>query len=67
MNESLLTAAEVRSLDAVIEHKCDKAAASAIGVAVKTVTAQISAARKKMNAVNRLDVLLQWDRFRRTA
>jgi DNA-binding CsgD family transcriptional regulator len=67
MNEYLLTAAEVRSLDAVIEHKCDKAAADAIGVAVKTVTTQINAARKKMNAVNRLDAMLQWDRFRRTA
>jgi DNA-binding CsgD family transcriptional regulator len=60
-----VSAAEARSLDAVIEHKCDKAAAHALGINHKTVTAQVTAARKKLNARNRLDALLMWDRMRR--
>lgn len=62
-----LSDGEQRAMDAVIEHKCDKAAALALGISPKTVSVQTIRAKAKMNASNRLDALLQWDRFRRAA
>jgi FixJ family two-component response regulator len=60
-----LSQGEQRAMDAVIEHKCDKAAAEALGISSKTVSVQTIRAKTKMNAANRLDALLTWDRFRR--
>lgn len=61
-----LTPGQCAALDAVIEHKCDKAAAAALGLSSGTVSQQAAHARNKMNASNRLDTLLRWDRYRRT-
>jgi hypothetical protein len=64
-DEWRLTAGQIRALDAQLEHICESGAADALGVSVKTVSAQTVRARDKMGARNRFETLLAWDRVRR--
>lgn len=60
-----LSPGECRALDALIAHVCDKGAGAALGLSPSTISAHADRARLRMNARNRLDLLLKWDRFRR--
>lgn len=56
------TKAEARALDAICQHGSCKAAAQALGVAHKTVEAQVLSSTKKGGFSTRLQCLLAWDR-----
>jgi DNA-binding CsgD family transcriptional regulator len=60
-----LSDGQVKVLDSVIEHKTLKGACMALGITIHTGSEQASRAQKKMQAANRLDALLIWDRYRR--
>jgi DNA-binding NarL/FixJ family response regulator len=62
-----LSAGQCRVLEAITENVCDKAAAQVLGISPKTVSVQVTRARLKMNARNRLDAILLFDRWARAA
>lgn len=60
-----VTPAEAVALDATIRHACCKKAAAELGLSPKTIEAQLSSVTQRMQAVNRLQTLLRWDRITR--
>ena len=62
-----VTPGQAKCLDAVIEHGSHKAAASALGLAPRTVEDQLRRAARNIRGekVDRVTHLIQWDRFRR--
>lgn len=60
-----LSTAEARSVQAVCDHGCNKAAAKALGISVRTLEAQLWKAKAKAGYATRLEFLLAWDRAHR--
>ena len=66
-SEWVITEAQSRALDAIVKHGCNKAAANALGLSVKTVEAHVVAVRANNGwwMKPRLLCFLEWDRYRR--
>lgn len=60
-----LTEVEARTMDAFIEAGSHKGVARKINRSVKTVEAHCARVKRKMSSRNKIDFLLQWDRWRR--
>lgn len=60
-----LTPRQCDTLDALIETGCDKRAADMLGVSVKRVSQHLINARARMRGLNRMQAILEWDRYTR--
>ena len=62
-----LTPGQVEVMDAICTHGCQKLAAAALGLSVKTVQAHADKAGQRIGARTMLAKYLAWDRWRRLA
>jgi NTP pyrophosphatase (non-canonical NTP hydrolase)/DNA-binding CsgD family transcriptional regulator len=58
-----LTEAQVRTLAAVIAHGSNKGAATALGISVSAIEANLKRARKRMGVRHPLQALIEFDRW----
>jgi len=65
-NQWDISQAEAAALDALILMGSEQLAADALGVSVKTVSAQVSRAKVRMGMKTRLLALIAWDRRTRS-
>lgn len=61
----LLTAAERKTLDAVIQHGMAKSAAKVLGISFKTVEVHMQRSRDKTGFTNSIPMLIAFDRLAR--
>lgn len=61
-----LNTREVKALDAVTLTGCNKGAAKILEVSTRTIEDYMLAARRKTGAKNRVLLVLEWDRAKRS-
>lgn len=66
MNPDQLSPREVKALDAVVSTGCNKGAARLLGISPRAIEDYMRSARQKLGAANRILLVLEWDRAKRS-